>query len=257
MDVRSPTPTRSRRAATTTATSTWRTTASSGSGRTRAPSPPCAAPRRSTTTSGTTSSAPRDPGGMALYVDGTRVASNSVTQAQSYRGVWHVGGDNLNSWPSAPTSRYFAGLIDEVAVYNSALSAQQVAAHRNRAIGLGDNTRPTTPTGVTSSVGETVSRCRGVPRRTMSGSRVTRSTGGPPPTSRSVVPRRSVTPTPPRGPCRTRTSAPTPTTTEWSHATLPATPACRRRLTRSMSWTPWRRRHRPTSRRTCPGATSP
>jgi hypothetical protein len=95
------------------------------------------------------------PGGMALYVDGTRVANNSVTQAQSYRGVWHVGGDTLaSSWASLPTSDYFGGLIDGAAVYGSALSAQQVTAHRNRALGTGDSTSPSTPSGLTSSVNQ-------------------------------------------------------------------------------------------------------
>jgi fibronectin type 3 domain-containing protein len=68
-------------------------------------------------------------GGMALYVDGVRVAQNSNTIAQAYYGVWHVGGDNLSGWPSRPTSNFFAGTIDETAVYPAALSAGAVADH--------------------------------------------------------------------------------------------------------------------------------
>ncbi|HEY9309390.1 MAG TPA: DNRLRE domain-containing protein [Microbacterium sp.] len=67
--------------------------------------------------------------GMALYVDGVRVAQNSNAVAQSYYGVWHVGGDNLSGWPNRPTSNFFAGTIDETAVYSSALSAGDVADH--------------------------------------------------------------------------------------------------------------------------------
>lgn len=75
--------------------------------------------------------ATQGPSGMQLYVDGNVVASNSVTTNQSYNGYWRVGGDNLNGWPSQPSSSYFAGSIDEVAVYPVALSAARVAAHYN------------------------------------------------------------------------------------------------------------------------------
>jgi len=75
-------------------------------------------------------------GGIALYVDGALVASNAaVTNAIPYNGFWRVGGDQLNSWPSRPTSNSFAGAIDEVAVYPTALSAAKIATHR--AVGLG------------------------------------------------------------------------------------------------------------------------
>jgi Concanavalin A-like lectin/glucanases superfamily len=73
--------------------------------------------------------ATQGPAGMQLYVDGQSVASNSVTTAQNYAGVWHVGGDNLAFWPNNPTSRYFRGQIDETAVYDAPLSASQVADH--------------------------------------------------------------------------------------------------------------------------------
>ena len=68
-------------------------------------------------------------GGMALYVDGARVGTNANTGAQNYWGVWHVGGDQLNSWPNRPSSNFFAGQIDETAVYGSALSRQAVIRH--------------------------------------------------------------------------------------------------------------------------------
>lgn len=80
--------------------------------------------------------ATQGPGGIALYVDGELVGADaSVTTAQSYTGRWRIGGDNLNGWPSQPTSLYFAGAIDEVAVYQSALSAGAVLQHY--AVGLG------------------------------------------------------------------------------------------------------------------------
>lgn len=68
------------------------------------------------------------PGGMALYVDGQKIGANPTTTNQSYTGYWRVGGDNLDGWPSAPTSYYFNGTIDDVSVYDQALSRTQVAA---------------------------------------------------------------------------------------------------------------------------------
>ncbi|MGQ4484915.1 LamG-like jellyroll fold domain-containing protein [Streptomyces sp. SAS_281] len=69
-------------------------------------------------------------GGMALYVDGQLRASNSrYTKSANYTGYWRVGGDNLATWPNRPTSNFFAGQIDETAVYPAALTATQVSAH--------------------------------------------------------------------------------------------------------------------------------
>jgi PKD repeat protein len=77
------------------------------------------------------------PGGTALYVDGSQVAANAAhTTARPFNGFWRVGGDQLNSWPNRPTANAFAGTIDEVAVYHTALSAQKIATHH--AVGLGN-----------------------------------------------------------------------------------------------------------------------
>jgi hypothetical protein len=67
--------------------------------------------------------------GMALYVDGSKVASNSNTIAQAYNGFWRIGGDNLGGWPNRPTSDYFKGTVDEAAVYPTELTTIQVAEH--------------------------------------------------------------------------------------------------------------------------------
>ena len=64
--------------------------------------------------------------GMKLYVDGVLSASAAATDAQSYTGYWRLGGDrNYGN----TTSSYFAGEIDEVAVYPTALTGAQVRAH--------------------------------------------------------------------------------------------------------------------------------
>ncbi|WP_198411682.1 MULTISPECIES: LamG-like jellyroll fold domain-containing protein [Cryobacterium] len=67
--------------------------------------------------------------GMKLYVDGVRVGQNATNTSQAYSGNWHVGGDNLNGWPSQPSSAFFAGQIDDTAIYGSALGATQIANH--------------------------------------------------------------------------------------------------------------------------------
>ncbi|MFN8168199.1 MAG: PKD domain-containing protein [Candidatus Nanopelagicales bacterium] len=68
--------------------------------------------------------------GMVLYVDGKKVATNSATTSSAaYNGFWRVGGDNLTSWASKPTSNYINGTIDDVAVYPTALTFEQVRKH--------------------------------------------------------------------------------------------------------------------------------
>ncbi len=68
--------------------------------------------------------------GMRLSIDGKVVGARSdTTTGQPYNGYWRVGGDNIGGWPGQPSSNYFAGTIDDVAIYPTALTAQQVAAH--------------------------------------------------------------------------------------------------------------------------------
>lgn len=83
--------------------------------------------------------------GMKLYVDGALVGTKADTwNTQLYSGYWRVGGDNLGGWPNRPTSDYFAGDIDEVAIYGTELSATRVAAHN--LIGRGQPVPNTPPT---------------------------------------------------------------------------------------------------------------
>ena len=63
--------------------------------------------------------------GMALYVDGMRIGTNTgTTVGQAYSGYWRVGGDN--TWSGA---KFFNGSIDDVSIYPSALTIQQVQKH--------------------------------------------------------------------------------------------------------------------------------
>jgi PKD repeat protein len=93
------------------------------------------------------------PAGIALYVDGTRVASKpSVVSAQVFDGYWRVGGDNLSGWTSVPSSRAFAGTIDDVAVYPTALTAAQIDQHHQVGVeGGSPNQAPTAVFSVTVS----------------------------------------------------------------------------------------------------------
>jgi hypothetical protein len=73
--------------------------------------------------------ATQGPKGMTLYVDGASVGTMAVRTVRNYLGYWRVGGDNLRNWPTRPTSDFFAGTVDETAVYPKQLTAGRVAAH--------------------------------------------------------------------------------------------------------------------------------
>ena len=91
--------------------------------------------------------------GMALYVDGAKVASNLTTTAQSINGYWRVGGDGMSTvWPDKPTTGFFSGNIDEAAVYPTVLSSTQVANHYT----LSGRTVPPAPTPPTTTTTQAV-----------------------------------------------------------------------------------------------------
>src|SRR6185436_2010556 len=58
-----------------------------------------------------------------LYVNGRQVASTALTGAADTT----ISGLRIGSWDG--TQQFFAGTIDEAALYNKTLSAAQVAAH--------------------------------------------------------------------------------------------------------------------------------
>ena len=83
------------------------------------------------------------PNGMVLYLDGQQVAADTATKSGSaISGYWRVGGDNLSGWPSRPTNDYFAGNIDDVAIYPTVLTPAKVADLYSLATG-GSSTAPT------------------------------------------------------------------------------------------------------------------
>lgn len=65
--------------------------------------------------------------GMAFYVDGALVGTNTqTTAAENSTGYWRAGYDNLGSWPAAPTSAYFAGRVAQASVSYRVLPADEV-----------------------------------------------------------------------------------------------------------------------------------
>jgi hypothetical protein len=65
--------------------------------------------------------------GLTLVVDGTRVATDgTTTSAGNYTGYWRPGYDSLSGWPSAPTSNFFAGTLDEIHVFSRQLTDAEI-----------------------------------------------------------------------------------------------------------------------------------
>jgi signal peptidase I len=68
--------------------------------------------------------------GLKIHVDGVRVDMNAgTTTAQNFAGYWRWGGIGLSGWPNRPANDYLVGTVDEIAVYPSQLSDQQIAWH--------------------------------------------------------------------------------------------------------------------------------
>lgn len=67
--------------------------------------------------------------GMRIYVDGKQVATSATTATAAYTGYFRIGYDTLTGWPSAPTSSYFRGTLDEVAAFSTTLTATDALNH--------------------------------------------------------------------------------------------------------------------------------
>ena len=77
---------------------------------------------------------------LALYVNGTQAATLVASGAMnSGTGSLRIGGNTI--W-----GEYFNGLIDEVRVYNRALSAAEITTDMNKSVTAPDTTPPTAPT---------------------------------------------------------------------------------------------------------------
>ncbi len=65
--------------------------------------------------------------GMTLYVDGTSLVTDANTVSQSFSGYWRIGHSTIGTGFPATTGTYFSGTLDDVKIYNLALSGGQVA----------------------------------------------------------------------------------------------------------------------------------
>jgi hypothetical protein len=74
--------------------------------------------------------------GLNLFIDGTKQAStDSTTTNQGGNRYWRVGCDNAAAFVNTPDSYGYSGLIDDVAIYGSALSSTTITAHNTAAGG--------------------------------------------------------------------------------------------------------------------------
>lgn len=73
---------------------------------------------------------------ILTYINGSQVGNvNATFGANSYTtGTSTINTDAIGSWRPDLTDRRFVGAIDEVAIYDYALSAPQVLAHYNAAV---------------------------------------------------------------------------------------------------------------------------
>ena len=52
-----------------------------------------------------------------------------MSAVSTYNGYWRIGAGSIGTGPGYPSSANFAGSIDNVAIYTTALSASRIAAH--------------------------------------------------------------------------------------------------------------------------------
>ncbi|HYN93368.1 MAG TPA: LamG domain-containing protein [Pilimelia sp.] len=67
--------------------------------------------------------------GLRLYVDGLLVDDDPTTTTSAFAGYWRFGGGRIGGphWPSAPATENLTGMLDEVSIYPTQLSDQQIA----------------------------------------------------------------------------------------------------------------------------------
>ena len=64
--------------------------------------------------------------GLTITVDGIRIATDGTTTAGSATtGYYRFGYASLSGWPSAPTSNYFSGILDEIHIFDRQINDAQ------------------------------------------------------------------------------------------------------------------------------------
>ena len=96
---------------------------------------------------------------LRLYVNGAQVSSVAKTGSiVTSTNPLQIGGDNIYG-------QYFAGLIDDVRVYNSALSQSEIATDMNTPVGGGGSVAPDTTPPTVASVRAALRRDERPPER--------------------------------------------------------------------------------------------
>jgi hypothetical protein len=86
-----------------------------------------------------------DGANLRLYVNGVLAGTTATTgNVVVSSGVLRIGGNSV--W-----GEYFSGLIDEVRIYNRALSASEIGLDMNTPVSTPDQTPPTDPTALTQT----------------------------------------------------------------------------------------------------------
>jgi hypothetical protein len=66
--------------------------------------------------------------GSTLYVDGiSQASSTAMTVGNSLDGNWVMGYSIISPWTNAPSSSYFSGKLDDIAVYHRVLSTTEIS----------------------------------------------------------------------------------------------------------------------------------
>jgi len=72
-------------------------------------------------------SASLSPSGIKLYADAQLIAQNSaVVSAGDYSGYWKMAFGSLENWPNDPGNNYFKGKLDDIRIYDRALTVEEI-----------------------------------------------------------------------------------------------------------------------------------
>ncbi|MFE6869236.1 LamG-like jellyroll fold domain-containing protein [Kitasatospora sp. NPDC057692] len=81
--------------------------------------------------------------GQTLYLDGVKAADNATGRPITYNGsaYAYLGAGTVDSWPERPadSAGHFEGTLADFAIYNYALTAGSIAAHRRTGTRTGTN----------------------------------------------------------------------------------------------------------------------
>ena len=173
---------------------------------------------------------------LRLYVNGTQVASTAHTGSiATSTNPLQIGGDSLYG-------QYFAGLIDEVRVYNTALTATQIQTDQATASPPGPDTTPPTQPGTPTATAVSAARS------TSPGARPATTSASP--ATRSSAARAPAAATSPRSrphPHQLKDTGLT-ASTSYSYRSAPPTPPATSAPTRTPPAPPPRRPTRPRRR---------